>query len=363
MFYMKKVFRTLIVSSVVGVMYSCGSDIDFVAQQNNVSQTGELQVNFKSGDSNSGAKPSANAEDAIKNLHFFIFKTDKWETEDYLTQTLNNGEEPKIFSAKPSIGHKRFAIVANCATVLGFDETNAWVDLAFDGKTIADLTGFYATKVHLSSQTVGDFTMVGEQNFEIKKGLNETSINLTRLVAKVVLKSVTVDSDYANSIQIKRAFMMNVNGVSWMRGTTTGDYEYHDPISNGFVNQGQYAEGYLSQLSSIFTAPYTAPVFYVFENKGKRYVNSEFNDSAKTMLVIEADYKKKSGEIVSVYYSIVLKTGEDEKVLRNNAYTLSATIKRPGSLNPEEPSLSGDLEVRITVDPWETNDEQNESFE
>lgn len=342
---MRNVFQALVMSTVASVMFSCSSN-DSENLLNEVLQKGELHVDVKSGESGSETKPDDDAK--IKNLHLFVFKNKKGEADNgekevYKSIDFSEPGTPSVFSSKPTQGHKDLVVVANhLETKVG------------EFAKIPTISEFYKQKAYLSTQAEGNFTMVGEQRFEVKGGLNETTVNLTRLVSKVVLKPVAVANDLQSKITPVRAFMMNVNGVSWVRGTSTGDAEYNDPIFNGYINKDAYAEGYLSQLSSSFSNPSNNSIFYAFENKGA---------TAKTMLCIEANYIKEDGTKVPVYYSIVVKTGEEAKILRNNVYTLSATIKRPGSLKPEIPSADGDLEVSISVDEWIYNYEQSESFE
>lgn len=342
---MRNVFQTLVMSTVASVMFSCSSN-DSENLLNEVLQKGELHVDVKSGESGSETKPDDDAK--INNLHLFVFKNkdgqdDNGNKEDYKTIDFSNGSTPSVFSSKPTQGLKDLVVVANhIQTEVG------------EFNKIPTISEFYKQKAYLSTQAEGNFTMVGEQRFEVKGGLNETTVNLTRLVAKVVLKPVAVANDLQSKITPVRAFMMNVNGVSWVRGTSTGDAEYNEPIFNGYINDGTYAGGYLYQLSSNFSNTPNNSIFYAFENKGA---------TAKTMLCIEANYTKHDGTKVPVYYSIVVKTDGEAKILRNNVYTLSATIKRPGSLKPEIPSADGDLEVSISVDEWKINDEQIESFE
>ena len=340
---MRNVFQTLVMSTVASVMFSCSNgDTNSINLPDEALPKAELHVDVKSTDIEFGTKPNAEAssEATIKNLHLLVFKN-KEGIEDNGHKELYEGKDfsidgtSSVFSHKPTLGHKDLVIVAN-----------------YDGEKLSatqDLTSFCSTqKALLSTQEEGNFTMVGEQRFEVKGGLNETTVNLSRLVAKVVLKSVAVTNDLEKTIKPKRAFMMNVSNESWLRGAGVS-VGAGDPIAHGY----KVDKNYLAALTSSYSQD-AASTFYVFENQA---------GIAKTMLVIEADYTKKDQSVVPVYYSIVVKTGNDAKILSNNVYTLSAKIKRPGSLEPEVPSDSGDLEVSIKVDEWIYNPEQGESFE
>lgn len=339
---MRNVFQALVMSTVASVMFSCSSN-DSENLLNEVLQKGELHVDVKSGESGSETKPDDDAK--IKNLHLFVFKNKKGEADNgekevYKSLDFSNGSTPSVFSSKPTQGHKDLVVVAN------------YNDL--DESKIYQLGHLQSTKAFLKDQTEGNFTMVGEQPFEVKGGLNETTVNLTRLVSKVVLKSVEIDANSSvnGKIEVERAFMMNVNGESKLQGEGEGkDVEVNNPVMHGYQLTKENDPNYLESLTKNWS---NAPLnFYAFENKG----------ATATMLCIEATYTKNDGTKVPVYYSIVVKTGEEAKILRNNVYTLSATIKRPGSLVPEIPSDKGDLEVSISVDEWIYNYEQSESFE
>lgn len=340
---MKNVFQALVLSTVASVMFSCSNgDSNSINLPDEALPKGELHVDVKSGETDLDTKPNVevDSETAIRNLHLFVFKNmenhdDNGKIEHYAGKDLSQDEASTIFSVQPTQGYKDLIVVAN----LQNDELSK----------ITSMNEFFMQKALLTTQVKGNFTMVGEQRFQVNGGLNETTINLTRLVSKVVLKSVSVVADLQDSITPVRAFMMNVSNESWLRGSGIS-VGAGDPIAHGYNDS---SSNYMAALTADYTAN-VASNFYVFENRGA---------TAKTMLCIEAEYLKKSGEKVPVYYSIVVKTGDDAKVLRNNVYTLSATIKRPGSLHPEIPSDHGDLEVSITVDPWETNAEQEESFE
>lgn len=340
---MKNVFQALVLSTVASVMFSCSNgDTNSINLPDEALPKGELHVDVKSGESGSDTKPNAeiDSETAIKNLHLLVFKNiqahdDNGKTEHYDGKDLSEEGASSIFSSQPTQGNKDLFVVANLVNE--------------KLSNVTTIKEFLSHKALLSTQTAGNFTMVGEQRFEVKGGLNETTVRLTRLVAKVVLKTVTVSPEYSKDIVIKRAFMMNVSNESWLRGSDIS-VGAGDPIAHGYLAGN---EDYLEVLTSAYSSE-AASSFYVFENNGT---------NAKTMLCIEAEYKKKSGESVLVYYSVVVKTGNEDKVLRNNIYTLSAAIKRPGSLVPEIPSGSGDLEVSISVDEWIDNPEQSESFE
>lgn len=341
---MKSVFQTLVMSTVATVMFSCSNgDVDSVNLPDEALPKGELQINVKS----DAQTAESNTDATIKNLHFLIFKYGSREV--YQAKDLSQLAESTVFSSKPTTGAKDLAVVAN-----------------WSGASVAEnetKENFNNKRVELKDQSVGNFTMVGEQKFTVNKGLNETTVNLTRLVAKVVLRSVTVDenSEVDGKIQVKRAFMMNVNGESKLQGTGKGkDVEVKNPVMQGYEKIGENDPTYLDKLSKDYEAN---PLdFYVFENR---------STTKKTMLVIEANYTKADGKTkIPVYYSVEVKTKHNDedvaqpKVLRNNVYTINATIKRPGSLEPGDPSINeGDLEVSISVDEWIYNLEQGESFE
>lgn len=328
-----KVFITLTI--LVNLLAcSTASDIDEIPSIDSNTET-NLFINFLRGE----IDLSFLDESLVNTLDLFLFNA-----HDGLKEAAHSADESEDQSCimSSSTGSKILMGIAN-----------------HNKETLAncqDVRQMQELSVDLHSQYNGLLTMVGEKQIEIKGGYNQTELNLTRLVGKIILKKVTVEKPYNNGhIKVKRAFMMNVNTTSKLRGKTASP-EVSNPVYQGYT---EHASFYLSFLSAdikiIGNNKENLCHFYVFEN------TSETNP---TVLFIEAEYKQQQGNKTTlVYYPIVIKSEGKNAVLRNNAYTLSAKIRRPGTTQPEIGNQVGDLEVSVAVEDWMDTEEQDQFIE
>ena len=279
-------------------------------------------------------------ESQINSVHLFLFQSDTGKKESESLFDQEGGMTSH--SMKSTIGTK------NLFAIVNYPHN--------DLSQCDDQQQLQALTVNLESQHKDDLTMVGEKAVEVKGGINETSIHVTRLVAKIILKRVTVDKPYNNGhIKVKRAFMKQVNAESKLRGSAYSP-EVSNPVWQGYA---EHDANYLAQLTEDIKLTGNDKEdlchFYVFQNT---------DETSSTVLFIEAEYKQLQGNKTRlVYYPIVIKTGGRVGVQRNNIYTLSATIKRPGTPVPEITDKTGDLEVNVDVDDWEIGDEAELEFE
>lgn len=274
-------------------------------------------------------------------------------TIDLLLFNSNNGEKESSYSSADSGDTNKLGLT----TTKG--KKNLFAIVNYPGGDLAnceDQQQLQSITIDLTSQRQDDLTMVGEKTVNVMSGFNETSINVSRLVGKIVLKSVKVEKPYDNGhIKIKRAFMKHVNTKSKLRGSSYSP-EVVNPFWQGYSSdQPNYLACLTEDLKVTGNDKGELCHFYVFENT--RTLNP-------TVLFIEAEYKQKQGnDIKLVYYPIVIKTGQRNAVLRNNVYTLSATIKRPGTTTPDIAGDTGDLDVNAEVEDWENAEEKEFEFE
>lgn len=314
-------------------LFACNStsEIDDISDQVSNNQT-HLSINLLKGE----MSLSSLEEFHVKTLDLFLFDAFQGQKEtSFFIKEFENTQNNILTS---TTGSKTLIGVAN------YDKEGFW--------NCQHIDQIQEVCIDLESQYSGLLTMVGEQSVEIKEGYNQTQLDMTRLVGKVILKNVTVEKPYDNGhIKVTRAFMMNVNATSKLRGKVATP-EVVNPVYQGYIpHQSNYMLDLSADIKITGNNKENLCQFYVFEN------TSEMNP---TVLFIEAEYKQQQGNKTKlVYYPIVIKSEGEDVVLRNNVYTLSAKIKRPGTTVPEINDQKGDLEVNVAVEDWIDAEEQD----
>ena len=241
-----------------------------------------------------------------------------------------------------------------------------------DLSQIVTETELKETAVDLSdnSITVSEgFVMAGYASCEVKSSGTNTTVSVSRLVARVALQKITnrLPAGYG-PITIDNVMLINVPGnqsldgeadiVTWYNkaGRKEGANDASQ-IINGSANKASCPTlTFATPAESIavgdtFTpsAPYLT---YSYPNATAADVKGWSSTFAprKTRLVVTATVNSKT-----YYYPVTI-----DKLDRNAAYTIEVTITGLGSSDPDRPVEKGILTSAVTVQGWKTGTAINE---
>ena len=228
-------------------------------------------------------------------------------------------------------------------------------------------------------------------------------IKLTRHIAQINLKSVSIKSDNGKaSFVIDSVFVANVKGYSLMAANSTeewGEVESKKaPEGNSLWWYGQYENEYWNGeyktiedgllkadllgfnadkrkvTSSSPWKPETGQLacgksFIVYEN-----MVDAVEPGQRTLLVLKGTYADGNGRVgANRFYTIPVNamgtmtdaeggTPDHSYVKRNYRYNISLTIKSSGSDRPYDPASEACMDVAVTVADWDVI-EQNEDLD
>lgn len=234
--------------------------------------------------------------------------------------------------------------------------------------------------ININSQDVTDFKtsglfMSGEAPEKVKLSIikkTSVEIEVKRLVAKIILGSLTIHTDAAPELAD-----FNLEGVSIQKtrnlAYALGGKEKED---SNFVwiggIEGSVSETQAESMYEKYEFPSDSEkgepsnpniYFYVYEN------NDAINPA--TTLVLVGTYEKEGGKPVKMYYPFQVNTvkveGDDEsnpdgtRIKRNMSYTLNVTLKDLGLLTDDPDAITdAELDVTLEVSDWDGNLIQNE---
>lgn len=215
---------------------------------------------------------------------------------------------------------------------------NAPRDYVAEGaiKTLADLK---KTTVSLGDNAETSLVMVGNSNQEIKNPSETMTLQVNRLVAAVVLKSVKnelVVPAYRNKLVITGAYLMNVPAVQKLDGTIQANDDSSSPTSswNAFYKKALSSEPVSLLADAISDTPiaynnsYTdIHTFYSFANNYNSVLaTAGKTDKSSTYLVVECKV-----DDVPCIYPVVLPA-----LKANTKYSVDLVVQHVGG-DPAKP--------------------------
>lgn len=284
-------------------------------------------------------------DNIVNNLSIFIFRDDAQKTlETYKYQLITDQVQLGSISIESMTGIKHIYVIANSHGT--------------DWSTVKQESQLLNMCSFLRDENLRNFTMSGQALSQNIGLTNNLSINLKRLVSKVVLNSISTDfagtpyeGDDLSDISV---YLTNVRSTVMFSG-------YEDPvptIANPLMNvpstyslfaiPGAIYDNIVGTIGS--SAYQTKHIFYAYSNQ-----NSIESPGEKfTRLVIEATLNG-----TKYYYPININRGDfgnnnGSGIVRNTIYSISVIIKRPGSNNPETLLEKGVITSSITVSDWDT---------
>ncbi len=291
-------------------------------------------------------------ENEIKSITVLVFNKASGELEKVKTVVENPGLIEEL-----TPGDKKVVVVAN-----------AWGTVLASLEGVKNYTEVAAITMGLNSQSDENGAMVADKGLlmtaqaetTLKQEVNKLDVSVTRVVAKVVLKNLTLAPlpgyDIAK-FQLKSVHIMNVrekallglpsalakDGFAYVHGTKPS-------ADAGGVDVGRLSDQ--AQASE--------------DNKKYFYVTPNDNTANKcTLMTIEGVYDSKPAFFVFKVNAPEadgsLKGGGDGKYIEpNHVYTINVKLKKlTGSDNPDTPTDPTSLEVTVTAQDWVYVAEQN----
>lgn len=236
-----------------------------------------------------------------------------------------------------------------------------------DLSTVGTLAELEAKSINLSDNSTDaskGFVMAGK-NTCIVSGPTECPVTVSRLAARIALKSVTnaLPASYG-SLEIKRVFLANVSGNQNLAGSGATEIWYN--------KEGRKDETPLVEDHIIDGTTYSASCpLLTFNEIGSAIENGEsyepetphllytyFNNAGTAPNGFQSTFTPQRSVLVTVigiegktyYYPVVLDSYATE---RNTTSTIGLTISNIGSTDPNEPVSKGSLSINVTIDEWQ----------
>lgn len=396
-----------LLSIVVGMTFACSSDenvpemevftpdatlsLAAVADGKSLTKAGE------------GEGENIDQEDAINSLHVMVFYADGNLQIDKVV-AINRVEDLDVQS-----GAVKILVLANAGTrekQFGTLKEALVYQRALDNE---NENNGYSMSSRLIEATLdeGKHNIFGEiKDFSghmpnVSKDGN--NIKLTRHIAQINLKSVSVKSDNGKaSFVIDSVFMANVKGYSLMAANSTEEWGMVEskgaPEGNFLWWYGQYENEYWNgEYKTIEDGLLKADLLGFNANKrkvtssspwkletgqlacGKSFIVYEnmvdaVKPGQRTLLVLKGTYTDDNGRVEeNRFYTIPVNamgtmtdaeggTPDHSCVKRNYRYNISLTINSSGSDRPYDPVTEACMDVAVTVADWDVI-EQNEDLD
>ncbi len=218
-----------------------------------------------------------------------------------------------------------------------------------DVSSIVSYDTFLKTRSGLADNAIGHLVMEGHSPTDLTAAGGTVSVDVKRIVSKVVLDGITVDFEqdvYDNmDFILKKAYLTNVAADKSYLTEDADPMKWFNKIvriPSQEVDAMLYED--LGNLNLKTTKEYTQEHhFYCYPNP---YVNDSFTGDSwterPTRLVVEATLGN-----VPYYYPIVL-----PELKQNTRYYVSLHIVRPGATSPEQDMDKYAVSLDIKIEEW-----------
>ncbi len=325
---------------VIGLLtMSCNQNEDITEKNEG---TASLKITLKSSSSElkSTGLPTQAQESKINTFTVYVYNSVSSFLENSQTFTPATSAEYTQTISGLSTGPKKVVVIANAPAGYNVVAGSSYSVLATN---MFDLS---------TQNTPTSLTMSGESPITLTTAANSLSVNISRVVAKIQLGTVTIapEAGYTGTFVLTKVHIMKAKGTSTMGVPTiaTGSNFYGGVAGTVSLTQ----KAFLSETYSGTINPATNPIyFYVFPNDN--------TSSNATLLTLEGTY-----DGTTTYFPFVINdsyTGTGSYITRNSYYTINVTIKRTGngSSNPEIPVEPAALDITIVPINWAIVPTQN----
>lgn len=262
------------------------------------------------------------AEDAVKDLQIFVFG------KDGMLHGYGHAESDEL-TLTCSTGEKRIAAVVNAPAI----------------NSVTDESTFQGLVSSFSDNSIGRFVMSGSTTKTVQKG-EKITIPVSRLISKVILSSVKNDLELQQhrtmDFKVKSVFLTNAakNRKYFSASSPTDWYNKGvSDISQIIANAGTMMYESLGSSKIAYGTTYQSEHFLYC------YPNPRTDGAAPTYMVVEAMLGQ------SVYYYPIELPAMDS----NKCYSVTLTVRRPGSSTPDVPVQKIDAVFDVQVLPWSEN--------
>ena len=217
---------------------------------------------------------------------------------------------------------------------------------------------FLVKKSYLADNSEGNLVMEGNASMDLSLSGGSVTVDLRRMVSKVILDGITVDFEHDEyddlDFILKKIYLTNVAGDMTYSAETADPALWYNKIvqtSSDDVD-GMILETFTDVNLKGATDYTSSHHFYCYPNP---YENDDFSlqwSPRPTRLVVEAEL---GGEVF--YYPVSLPVLE-----RNNRYHVTLHIVRPGAKTPEQEMDRQAASFTINIVGWQGSSSVSETI-
>lgn len=306
-------------------------------------------------------------ESVVSNFTVLVFNYDSGDLEKSGSFNFSENNLTGSITDLSTGTKKRVVTLVNIPTGFNINSIKAYNDLK---NNLVSLESQNSNDL----ETVGLF-MSGETTNPVilKEGDNKITIPVSRRVAKIVLKSLIINSADVPNFQLTNVSVQKAR----VDGTPIGDIvQSKDDIEKQFAGGIASPQGAAPDFSTVYDflsetlptpATYTAGSNIITPKNQERYFYVLPNDASTnnpTLLTLSGKY---GSNVSNAYYPFIINgtsgqgTTDGTFIKSNKIYEISVIINHPDapSDDPNVLPSKGVLEVTITPQDWETRIEQN----
>jgi hypothetical protein len=324
-----------------------------------------LSVSFRDPSTKVGSQSAAN-EKAIQNVQVFVFRAGLGGDAGNLEVAASAGFDTPIGATAGSWS----GMTVKCST--GQREVWAVVNDSRDrtrgSDAVATKGDFLALTHELKDNAEASLLMIGHSGtdaapaVELHEGREELTIGVRRMVAAVILESVTNDFlspayQKADMFRLEACYLLNVPGrvdfALTSEPSALPQEDWYARLARETDTQrarliADPLEGQMLQYGKTYSVPHT---FYTYPNNCAVSEDAAWSPRA-TVLVLEASLYN-GHDWAKYYYPVQLGTSP---LRANRQYRVNLTVHRPGSLDPNTSVRFDDLTPVVTVSDWESGE-------
>ncbi len=291
-------------------------------------QPASLQIKLVSDDTKASGT-GGDEEKAVSNYQVLVYDMSSRMLEAYATPDPSSVS----VSIQCTTGPKEVVVLANAPDVSG----------------IVSYDAFLKTRSGLADNGLGRLVMEGNASPNLTASGGTVTVDIRRIVAKVVLDAVTVDfeTDAYDEMDfvLKRVYLTNVAGdKSYLSKTADPSQWYNKIVCSQTPEIDALVYEDITDVNLKDTKRYMqGHHFYCYPNP---HVNDTFSSDQwtprPTRLVVEAMLGN-----VLYYYPVSL-----PELKQNTRYHVSLHIVRPGATSPEQDMDKYAVSIKINIEEW-----------
>ena len=320
-------YRTIISLAMLALL-SSSCEKSFTGGASVAQETACLEVKLAS-EGTKAAGGGGSEENAVSDCQVLIYDMSSRSLEAYVKP------EPSAqsVSVRCTTGPKEVIVLAN----------------APDASRIVSYDAFLKTRSRLADNSIGRLVMEGNASPDLTASGGSITVDMRRIVSKVVLDGITVDfeSDAYDEMDfiLRKAYLTNVAADRSYLVETPDPSLWYNQIKRSSASEADaviYED--LGDVNLKGTRKYTAMHhFYCYPNP---YVDDTFSPDVwsprPTRLVVEASLGNNL-----YYYPVSL-----PELKQNTRYHVSLNIVRPGATSPEQDMEKHAVSFNISIEEW-----------